>query len=192
LPGRVSEPNKSINLFWKPSSGSLKEIDMKKPVIIGTIALVVALGGLGAVLMQGAVSGGTTTATSEISVADRSRQITIWRDPGCGCCDVYAEYLEANGFDVTRVDDQSFDQRSVEAGVPQQGLGCHLAEIDGYYVSGLVPVDIIDRLLTERPGIEGITLPGMPPNAPGMAPAKTGTLKIYAFGEDGVSVFSDE
>lgn len=121
-----------------------------------------------------------------------AKAITIWRDPGCGCCDAYAEYLEANGFSVTRVDDRDFHKRSIEAGVPQQGVGCHLAEIDGYLVSGLVPVEIIDRLVSERPDITGITLPGMPANAPGMAREKTGTLKTYAFGEDGVSVYSDE
>lgn len=124
--------------------------------------------------------------------ADGAKRITIWREPGCGCCDVYADYLEANGFAVTRVDDRDFDRRSIAVGVPEGGLGCHLAEIDGYYVSGLVPAEIIDRLLAERPEIAGITLPGMPPNAPGMARVKTGTLKTYAFGEGGVAVYSDE
>jgi hypothetical protein len=121
-----------------------------------------------------------------------SKEITIWRDPGCGCCDAYADYLEGNGYVVTRVDDRNFDKRSIEAGVPEKGLGCHLAEIDGYIVSGLVPAEIIERLVTERPHITGITLPGMPANAPGMAPSKTDTLKTYAFGEGGVSVYADE
>ncbi len=127
-----------------------------------------------------------------LAPGDPGRQITIWRDPGCGCCDTYADYLEQNGFTVARIDDSTFDKRSVEVGVPEQGIGCHLAEIEGYYVSGLVPVDIIDRLLNERPEITGITLPGMPANAPGMARVKTGTLKTYAFGERGISVYSDE
>lgn len=117
---------------------------------------------------------------------------TIYRDPGCGCCDSYAEYLEAHGFEVELVADPDFDQRSIAAGVPEQGLGCHLATIDGYAVSGLVPAEIIRRLLDERPAITGITLPGMPANAPGMAPEKKGTLRVYAFGPEGVSVFSDE
>ena len=75
--------------------------------------------------------------------------------------------------------------------MPEQGLGCHLAEVDGYYVSGLVLVEIIQRLTSERPEVTGITLPGMPQNAPGMA-GKSGTLKTYAFGEDGVAVYSNE
>lgn len=118
--------------------------------------------------------------------------VTIWRSPGCGCCDAYAEYLKAEGFEVTVIDDRNFDERSVAAGVPERGLGCHLAMIDGYVVSGLVPAEIIERLLEERPAITGITLPGMPGNAPGMAATKTGTLKVYSFGPDGVGVYSDE
>jgi len=90
------------------------------------------------------------------------------------------------------IDDHDFDDRSVAAGVPEQGIGCHLAMIDGYVVSGLVPTEIIERLLEERPAITGITLPGMPANAPGMAPAKTGTLRVYSFGPEGVGVYSDE
>lgn len=119
------------------------------------------------------------------------RQMTIWRDPSCGCCDAYADYMEEEGYHVTRIDDRDFDKRSIEVGVPEQGLGCHLAEVDGYYVSGLVPAEIVRRLTDERPQITGITLPGMPQNAPGMG-GKSGTLKTYAFGEDGVSVYADE
>jgi len=118
--------------------------------------------------------------------------VTIWRSPGCGCCDAYAEYLRAEGFKVTVIDDHDFVERSVAAGVPEQGVGCHLAMIDDYVVSGLVPAEIIERLLEERPDITGITLPGMPANAPGMAPAKTGTLRTYSFGPNGVEVYADE
>ena len=120
------------------------------------------------------------------------KQITIWRDPRCGCCDAYVNYLEQSGYTVTRVDDRNFDKTAISVGVPEQGLGCHLAKIEGYFVSGLIPVEILQRLVTERPAITGLTLPGMPGNAPGMAPAKSGTLKIYAFGPKGISVYSDE
>lgn len=129
---------------------------------------------------------------NSVAAATDTKAITIYRDPNCGCCDAYADYLENNGYQVTRVDDRNFEKRSIEAGVPENGLGCHLAEVDGYVVSGLVPAEIIERLVTERPEITGITLPGMPGNAPGMAPEKTRTLKTYAFGEKGVTVYSNE
>lgn len=130
-------------------------------------------------------------ATAPPGTVPSNRRMTIWRDPGCGCCDVYADYMEDNGFAVTRVDDGNFDKRSIAAGVPKEGLGCHLSEVDGYYISGLIPFEIIDRLTTDRPDVIGITLPGMPQNAPGMA-GKSGVLKIYAFNADGVSVYSNE
>ena len=166
---------------------------MKSSYALATVVALAAAGGLAFATLSSAEDAGSGAAVAAApAAAAETKAITIWRDPGCGCCDVYAEYLEANGYQVTRVDDPNFDKRSVAAGVPAQGLGCHLAEIDGYYVSGLVPAEIIERLVTERPEITGITLPGMPGNAPGMAQEKTGTLKTYAFGEDGVSVYSDE
>lgn len=168
---------------------------MKQRLVLATLGLLTVAGGL--VLAAPwttepppprpmAVSMGTTASD------DSGRSATLWRDPGCGCCDAYGEYLEANGYQVTLVDDRDFAERSIAVGVPERGIGCHLAEIDGYFVSGLVPVEIIERLVTERPDIAGITLPGMPPNAPGMAPEKSGTLKTYAFGDAGVTVYSDE
>lgn len=132
----------------------------------------------------------STEVTPEL--IDTTKQVTMWRDPSCGCCDAYADYLEANGYQVKRVDDRNFDKTSVSVGVPEQGLGCHLAKIEKYFVSGLVPVDILERLVTEQPDIAGITLPGMPRNAPGMAREKYGTLRTYAFGPDGISLYSDE
>jgi len=158
---------------------------MNRKTIAAAVVAVVAVGGI-AYWSLG--SPNAPLQGSSLAAASGDKAITIYRDPGCGCCDAYADYLEGNGYEVTRVDDRNFDQRSIEAGVPQQGIGCHLAEIDGYVVSGLVPVEII----AERPDITGITLPGMPANAPGMAPAKTGTLKTYAFGENGVTVYSEE
>ena len=154
---------------------------------------VITLGIAGAATAAYVATDSDTRPTLVASAAAQSAEpVTIWRDPGCGCCDAYAEFLRAEGFAVNVIDDRDFDQRSVEMGVPERGIGCHLAMIDGYVVSGLVPSEIIERLVDERPDITGITLPGMPGNAPGMAPAKTGTLRTYAFGPDGVAVYSDE
>jgi hypothetical protein len=164
---------------------------MKKKITFASIAAVSVAGSIGLFALSSA-HGTDQAMTSKPQNAGPSKSITIWRDPGCGCCDTYADYLEARGYEVDRVDDRNFVTRSIEAGVPKEGIGCHLAQIDGYYVSGLVPADIIDRLVTDRPAIDGIALPGMPANAPGMALEKTGTLKTYAFGEGGVSVYSNE
>ena len=166
---------------------------MKTKFIAGI--LVVLLVGGGITFATHSLGGGAPgeAAASDVNAAKAGgKAITIYSDPNCGCCTTYADYLKANGYQVTLVDDRNFAKRSIAAGVPEQGLGCHLAEIDGYYVSGLVPAEIINRLVTERPEITGITLPGMPGNAPGMAMTKSGTLKTYAFGEGGISVYSNE
>lgn len=155
----------------------------------------IALGLVGGTLAGGAFFAGFGTGQGTAAIAATAAEagpVTIYRAPNCGCCDSYAEYLEEHGFEIELVDDPEFDQRSVSSGVPEQGLGCHLAIIDGYAVSGLVPAEVIARLLEERPAINGITLPGMPANAPGMATKKTGILKVYAFGPRGVSLYSNE
>jgi hypothetical protein len=63
--------------------------------------------------------------------------------------------------------------------------GCHTAFIDGYVVDGHVPVAVIEKLLTERPAIAGITLPGMPMGSPGMVGEKTEPFTVYAVTKDG-------
>jgi len=57
--------------------------------------------------------------------------------------------------------------------------------VDGYVVDGHVPVEIIQKLLSERPAIAGITLPGMPEGSPGMVGTKTAPFVIYAVTKDG-------
>ncbi len=160
---------------------------MHSKFTLGAAAALTAAGIIGFATFGMAENDKSAPTDNVASTVPADRQMTIWRDPSCGCCDAYADYAEENGYHVTRIDDRDFDKRSVEVGVPEQGLGCHLAEVDGYYVSGMVPVEIIQRLTSERPKVTGIPLPGLPQNAPGMA-AKSGPLKTYALGEDGVAV----
>ena len=46
-------------------------------------------------------------------------------------------------------------------------------------------MNIVRRLLSERPAIAGITLPGMPRGAPGMPGQKIAPFTIYAVTKDG-------
>ena len=56
---------------------------------------------------------------------------------------------------------------------------CHTMVIDNYTVEGHVPAGAIRKLLNDKPGITGISVPGMPANSPGMGSETQGTLKIY-------------
>jgi hypothetical protein len=109
----------------------------------------------------------------------------MYKNPQCSCCEAYAAYLEKNGFKVDIKPVNNLSQISGDAGVPAGIEGCHTLMVDGYVVDGLVPVDIVKKLLTERPAITGIALAGMPTGAPGMGGEKTETWTIYAFTTDG-------
>jgi hypothetical protein len=54
--------------------------------------------------------------------------------------------------------------------------------IGGYAIAGHVPIAIVDRVLEERPGIKGITLPGMPMGSPGMNGTKEEPFVVYEIG----------
>ena len=77
------------------------------------------------------------------------------------------------------------------AGVPDGFQGCHLTIIDGYVVSGHVPVGTVERLLTERPDIKGVTLSDMPMGSP-MSGVKTGPFTIYEVGRGRPRVYAVE
>jgi hypothetical protein len=54
-------------------------------------------------------------------------------------------------------------------GMPDRFGSCHTALVDGYVIEGHVPVAEIERLLATRPKALGLSVPGMPASAPGMA-----------------------
>lgn len=110
---------------------------------------------------------------------------TLYKNPDCSCCEGYAAYLRDNGFDVDVKPTNDLAEISSKAGVPEELEGCHTMFVDGYVIDGHVPVDIIRKLLVEKPAIAGITLPGMPMGSPGMVGTKTEKFTIYAVTKDG-------
>jgi hypothetical protein len=109
----------------------------------------------------------------------------LYKNPQCTCCERYADYLRANGFDVELKPTNDLTEISAKAGTPPDLEGCHTMLVNGYAFDGLVPVDLVKKVLTERPAIAGLTLPGMPTGAPGMPGVKKAPLTIYAFTTDG-------
>ena len=117
--------------------------------------------------------------------------LTLYKAPECGCCDSYADYLRAAGFTVASKPTNELAEISRKAGVPSELQGCHTAFLEDYVVEGHVPVEAIRKLLTERPAIKGIVLPGMPEGSPGMSGTKAAPFTIYAIPPDGhPSVFT--
>jgi len=120
------------------------------------------------------------TAAFPVHALARERiQATLYKNPLCGCCEGHARYLRRNGFDVKEVPTHDLSLIRRERGVPEKLEGCHTILIDKYVVEGHVPIGPIRRLLTERPDITGISLPGMPTGSPGMNGPKLEPFIIY-------------
>ena len=122
-----------------------------------------------------AIFGMKTTAAGEMAV-------TVFKSPSCGCCVKWVEYLRGNGFDVEVHDRDDLDAIKKMAGVPDDLQSCHTATVEGYAIEGHVPVEPIQRLLSERPKVRGLAVPGMPAGSPGMEGPRSESYSVYSFG----------
>ncbi len=97
-----------------------------------------------------------------------SPQVTVYKTPTCGCCKAWVEHLRSRGFEVVTEDLQDLSLIKQQHRIPKSLHTCHTAVVDGYVVEGHVPASDVVRLLSERPKVAGIAVPGMPIGSPGM------------------------
>lgn len=117
--------------------------------------------------------------------------ITVYKDPDCGCCKAWVEYLRKHGYRVDAKDTRDMDAIKASVGVPRSLVSCHTALIGGYIIEGHVPADDIARLLKQKPKIAGLAVPGMPAGSPGMEGAPPVHYRVMAFTRSGkTSVFA--
>ena len=127
-----------------------------------------------------------------VAAGDSAREATLYKNPQCGCCEGYADYLRENGFAVTVQPTHDLPLLHRQHGVPEPLVGCHTTLVDGYVVEGHVPINAVLRLLNERPAITGISLPGMPAGSPGMFGEKTAPFTIYEIDDGEPKVYAVE
>jgi hypothetical protein len=131
-----------------------------------------------------------TSIPAPSSEPDPRPKVTVFKSKAsCRCCDKYFDYLEGYGFNVEVVETKEMDAIRTKYQIPHELGSCHTAIIDDYFVEGHPPIEAIRKLLSERPTIDGITLPGEPPGSPGMRGAKTKEFTIYALSDGEESVF---
>ncbi|MBB3232753.1 DUF411 domain-containing protein [Halomonas stenophila] len=118
--------------------------------------------------------------TGGIAHAD-ALEARLYKNPSCGCCTAYARQMEAHGFDVEVIETQDIGSVKQAAGIPYGEGACHTIELEGYVIEGHVPFAAIDRLLEERPDIDGIGLAGMPTGTPGMPGPKQAPYEVKQF-----------
>lgn len=101
--------------------------------------------------------------------AAQPRAMTIYRDPGCGCCLAWAAHARRAGFSTRIVDTADMASVKRRLGVPSSLASCHTAVVNGLVVEGHVPLDRVTRLLDRRlANVRGVAVPGMPAGSPGM------------------------
>lgn len=127
--------------------------------------------------------------TAGVSAAQERRQATVYKSPLCGCCGEYVKILRQNGYQVTVVDAEDHSAIKRRYGITSALEGCHTTVVGGYAVEGHVPLKMIDRLLTEKPAIRGIALPGMPDGSPGMSGRKTEPFVVFEIGDGRPKVY---
>lgn len=116
-------------------------------------------------------------------------KVTIYKSPLCGCCVEHGAYLEKQDFDVEMVKIDNMDSIKRKYKISSEMQSCHTAVIGDYFVEGHVPVEAINKLLKEKPAIDGIALPEMPAGSPGMPGIKTEPFVIYAIKNGEASEF---
>lgn len=152
----------------------LKFTKTTKRAVIGTAALSLVIG--------------CAAALMPVSKPAVAREATIYKSPTCGCCKGWATYLQRNGYKVTVIDREDMDKVKDDLGVPEGARSCHTAKIDGAVVEGHVPLEAIEKFLSEPRKAKGLASPGMPSGSPGMDGPKEPN-PIYTFGASGQKLF---
>ena len=119
------------------------------------------------------------TSLVVVAISSRSQSsgplVTVFKTPTCGCFTVK----------VQEVNDTSAYERQYR--VPRSMVSCHTAVVNGYTIEGHVPAEEIKRLLSERPRVVGLAVPGMPVGSPGMDAAHSDAYSVFVFDESGHS-----
>ena len=120
--------------------------------------------------------------------------LLVHKTPTCGCCKMWVDHMENNGFTINTQDHQSLMKIKDKLKIKTQFRSCHTAvSTDGYFFEGHVPSKYVSQFLKENnPNAIGLSVPGMPLGSPGMEVEgrftpydvlihfKDGTTKVYA------------
>lgn len=116
-------------------------------------------------------AGAAVAALPRFAAAARTAPLppmTVYKSASCGCCHNWVEHARTSGFTVKTIDTEDLPNVKRELGVPSSLQSCHTVVVGNYLIEGHVPAADVKRMLTEKPAIRGIAVPGMPIGAPGM------------------------
>ncbi len=109
-----------------------------------------------------------TELSMPVAAESEQKEITVYRSSTCGCCKKWVQHLKDNDFKVTDIVTDDMSIVKAELGIPKPLASCHTAVVDGYKIEGHVPASDIKKMLTGKPDVSGISVPGMVAGTPGM------------------------
>ena len=126
--------------------------------------------------------------------SDSSLELLVHKTPTCGCCKMWVNHMEENGFIVNTKDHQSLVKIKEELKIEPKYRSCHTGvSSQGHFFEGHIPSEYVSEFLSEgNPDAIGLSVPGMPLGSPGMEVEdrftpydvlvhyKDGSTKIYA------------
>jgi hypothetical protein len=115
--------------------------------------------------------------------------ITVYKDPNCGCCHAWADALAKAGFLVKTEHVTDLSSVKVKFNVPAVMQGCHTGVVDGKYLEGHVTLKALQRMLDEKPDIDGLAVSGMPSGSLGMGDDPQASYDVYAIPAGGGTPF---
>lgn len=151
---------------------------MNKKISIFAVIAVVVIATTAGVYFSGIMKEKNEKSVTSLSTISGTK-IIMYKSPNCGCCTNYADKLKEVGVNIDIVSVEDMSSMKDERNIPQDMRSCHTLEADGYVVEGHVPIEAIEKLLTERPAVDGIAMPGMPAGALGMGGIKKNPFEVY-------------
>ena len=124
---------------------------------------------------------------TSVLIADELPKVTVYKSPTCGCCKKWVKHMRDNGFEVKTHDMQNIKSIKSMSGVRNEFASCHTATVGGYVIEGHVPASDVKRLLTEKPKVRGLTVPGMVMGSPGMEGPRKDKYQVLSFDDKGIT-----
>ena len=137
----------------------------------------------------------TPVTSNQASTIASDVALTVFKSPTCGCCKIWIDHLEQNGF-VSDVDETSdLAATKSKLGIKPEYQSCHTAvSKEGYAFEGHIPAKFIRQFIKEKPAdVIGLAVAGMPLGSPGMeVDDKFTPYQILQLNKDGSSqVYAD-
>lgn len=166
-------------------------MNTKKTALYTGVAAIVLAAGAATLAIQADEPTGSSPAVATAEATGPA--ITIYKNPNCGCCKSWAEYLETNGFKTRIIETDNLNEIMKTHGVPRELASCHTALIGDLVIEGHVPAeDILAYMKKPLFNTIGLSVPGMVQGSPGMETGRKENYQVIAFTANGQqSVFRE-